>query len=72
MTLVSTEEFFGVRAGRVWETLKANGPLTAAKICDLAELEEHEVRSGLGWLAREGKIRIEKGAKNYTYALTEN
>ena len=67
--MVSAEELFGVHAGKVWEALSRNGAMTAGRLCEAAELEEHEVRAALGWLGREGKLRIEKEHSHYTYSL---
>jgi hypothetical protein len=67
--MVTCEEIFGVNAGKVWEALKNNGPMTTAKLCEIAELEEREVRGALGWLAREGKLNIEQKHKNYVYSI---
>ena len=58
--MITSEEFFGPSAGKIWEALKNNGPLTASKLCEVTELQEREVRSALGWLGREGKLNIEK------------
>jgi hypothetical protein len=50
---------FGVNAGKVWEILKKEGkPLSAHKIMKLSGLNKNEVFSGLGWLGKEGKIRV--------------
>ena len=69
--MVTNEEFFGPNAGKVWAALKNNSPMTAAKLCEVAEMEEHDIRGALGWLGREGKLRIEKNHKNYVYSLNE-
>lgn len=67
--MINVEELFGNNAGKVWEALSKNGTMNAGKICEVAELEEHEVRTALGWLGREGKIRIEKEKNRYLYSL---
>jgi DNA-binding transcriptional regulator PaaX len=69
--MVTSEEFFGPNAGKIWAALKNNGPMSAAKLSEVAELEEREVRGALGWLGREGKLNIEKNHKSYVYSLTE-
>ncbi|MCX6816188.1 MAG: winged helix-turn-helix domain-containing protein [Candidatus Aenigmarchaeota archaeon] len=69
--MVTCEEFFGANAGKVWAALKSNGPMTAAKLCESAELEEREVRGALGWLGREDKIKIDQSHKNFVYSLNE-
>jgi len=69
--MVTAEEIFGAHAGKVWEVLKNNGSMTAAKIGELADLEDREVRGALGWLGREGKLIIEKAKNNHVYGLIE-
>ena len=69
--MVQVEEFFGEDAGKVWTALKSHGPMSAAKIGEVAELEEREVRGALGWLGHERKIKIEKNQNNYIYSLNE-
>lgn len=50
-------EFFGSRAGEVWKALKS-GEKTLAQIQRVTGLTPKEVSMGLGWLAKEGKVRI--------------
>jgi len=49
-------EEFGINAGKIWETLSSQGPLTEAKLMQAARLSDDEFYSGIGWLARENKI----------------
>ena len=70
--MVKVEEYFGVSAGKVWHTLKKHGPLGIAQLKKKSSLSDSEVYSALGWLAREGKIKI-IGEKPllFKYALNE-
>ena len=52
---MDTIEFFGTKAGKVWEALK-EGPKTITQLQKATGLTLKEVCIGLGWLAREGKI----------------
>ncbi len=69
--MIPVEEFFGIDAGKIWQALKEHGPMSAAKIGEVAELEEREVRGALGWLGHERKIKIDKTQNNFVYALNE-
>lgn len=61
------EEVFGVNAGKVWNALKAKGPLSVAAIAKETGLKQNDVFGALGWLGREGKIEIieDKGKTLY-------
>ncbi len=52
------EEYFGKKAGIVWEVLHEHGPLRIVDLKRKSGLEEAEVYAALGWLGREGKIEI--------------
>ncbi|MCX6667712.1 MAG: winged helix-turn-helix domain-containing protein [Euryarchaeota archaeon] len=49
-------EEFGINAGKIWETLNSQGPLTEAKLMQTTRLSDDEFYSAIGWLARENKI----------------
>lgn len=57
--MIDVTEEFGFNAGRVWLTLKNNGPLTISQLIEETSLRENEVSAAVGWLARENKIRQE-------------
>ena len=50
-----TEEF-GQNAGKVWQALNENGPLSEIKLINNTFLNEHQLSAAVGWLARENKI----------------
>lgn len=52
------EQYFGTKAGAVWKALSSNGPMTIAALKRKTRLDDGEIYSGLGWLAREGKLKI--------------
>jgi predicted Rossmann fold nucleotide-binding protein DprA/Smf involved in DNA uptake len=54
---MDANEFFGSKAGEVWKALKS-GERTLSQIQKSTGLTPKEVSMGLGWLAKEGKIRI--------------
>jgi hypothetical protein len=53
---MDSNEYFGVKAGRVWEAL-SKGPRTITQLQKATGLTLKDVSIGLGWLAREGKVR---------------
>jgi hypothetical protein len=65
------EELFGVNAGKIWRALKERGEKSVMELMVLTKLTRDEVWGALGWLAREGKIRMEKFKKGFRFKLTE-
>ena len=55
--MIDVTEEFGFNAGRVWNALSMNGPLTETQLMEETSLRENEVFAAVGWLARENKIR---------------
>ena len=60
-------ENYGKNAGKLWKSLKEDGPQVRSKLLKKTELTKNEFYSAIGWLARENKIRREKR----TYDLGE-
>ena len=56
--MAKVEEYFGAKAGVVWNALYANGPLSVAQIKRKTKLSDSELYGALGWLARENKLEI--------------
>ena len=54
--MINTIEQFGRNAGRLWEVLYSNGPLTESQLLDFSSLRTYEFYIATGWLAREDKI----------------
>ncbi|MBI5225363.1 winged helix-turn-helix domain-containing protein [Candidatus Micrarchaeota archaeon] len=54
----TVEDYFGSRAGVLWACLNEHGALSISQIKRKTKLKDSEVYSGLGWLAREGKLQI--------------
>ena len=50
---------FGKNAGIVWNALNSNGPLTLNQLISLTKLDEDNIFSAIGWLAKENKIKKE-------------
>ena len=64
------EEIFGVNAGKVWNALNASGKaMTVYQLMKATGLKREDVFGALGWLGREGKIKIIKGKKGVSFKL---
>jgi hypothetical protein len=50
----------GAHAGKIWNILQDSGTLTEKKLIRKSGLTQQELYCGIGWLARENKIRVEK------------
>ena len=53
-------ETIGESAGKIWNYLSENGEVSLAKMKKDLDLKANFTEMGLGWLAREDKINIEK------------
>jgi len=53
----------GEAAGKVWSALEANGSMPVSALKKKAELDNETTNMALGWLAREGKVSLEKVGK---------
>ncbi len=72
MTETTVESIFGTKAGIVWKALNQNG---SSKIRDLVKstsLSREEINGALGWLGREGKIKVEKKGRATVFSLHES
>jgi hypothetical protein len=48
---------YGTSAGKIWEALNKFGSLSKEKIIEITNLSDKEFYTGIGWLARENKIK---------------
>lgn len=53
----------GETAGRIWETLSSDGPLTVSQLKKKVNGSGELLNFALGWLAREDKIDIVQDKK---------
>lgn len=51
-------ETIGSVAGTIWEYLSANGPVPLSKLAKDLDFPRDLVMHGVGWLAREGKVKF--------------
>jgi hypothetical protein len=56
MMTMNSNEYFVMKAGKVWEAL-CEGPRSMTQLQEETGLANKDICMGLGWLAREGKIR---------------
>lgn len=59
----------GTVAGMVWQYLDLNGPVTLSKLAKEIDAPRDSVMQGIGWLAREGKVRFEETPRSKLVAL---
>lgn len=51
---------FGENAGKIWENLDQDGEIKEKSLLRSTQLTKKDFYTGVGWLARENKIRKEK------------
>ncbi|MDD3013074.1 MAG: winged helix-turn-helix domain-containing protein [Candidatus Gastranaerophilales bacterium] len=59
----------GDAAGKIWEYLDINGESSLASIKKNLELKPEQVTMSLGWLAREGKVEMQKSGTSVKIQL---
>jgi predicted transcriptional regulator len=71
VTEVQTDELtrIGTVAGMIWQFLDMHGPATLSKLAKEVDAPRDAVMQGIGWLAREGKIRFEEASRSKVVAL---
>ena len=66
---LGTLKEIGSAAGEVWRYLDSNGAATASAIKRKTKLPSDVFYAALGWLAREGKLKIEADGKQIMIEL---
>jgi hypothetical protein len=59
----------GEAAGEVWRYLRSNGEATVARIARETALPRGDVERAIGWLAREGKLRMGEAKRREVISL---
>jgi hypothetical protein len=59
----------GEAAGKVWSYLDSHGQTTVAKLKAGAKLPDDLLQQAIGWLAREGKIVLERKGRTVSVSL---
>lgn len=65
------EKEIGDAAGKVWKILDKKGPMSKSRIAKETKLSANLLNQAIGWLAREGKLAIEKSKKGEMITLNE-
>lgn len=59
----------GSVAGMIWNYLTMNGPVTLSRLAKDIEAPRDVVMQGVGWLAREGKVRFDETPRSKVISL---
>ena len=62
-------ELIGEAAGQIWNYLNENGETTLSKMKKDLDLKANFTELGLGWLAREGKVKMSKKGSSTNVSL---
>jgi hypothetical protein len=65
------DEKIGSLSGEIWQYLSTNGPVTVLKLKSCLAVPNSLLFLALGWLAREGKIKITQTEPVLTVALKQ-
>ncbi len=63
-------EKIGIDAGKVWTKLEEKGRMNVKDLRKLIKLTERDTFAALGWLAKEGKLIIEKDGRDFYVQLS--
>ena len=59
----------GQNAGALWKILNAKGEQNLSALKKQAKLDDKQIHLALGWLAREGKIKLEMQGRQSKISL---
>ncbi|MFN3919760.1 MAG: winged helix-turn-helix domain-containing protein [Methylohalobius sp.] len=62
-------EEIGLAAGKIWHCLDRVGEASSSKLEAETGLNSKEVQRAIGWLAREGKLIIERDGRTEVFRL---
>lgn len=62
-------ETFGVNAGKIWTILDEKGKQDIKDVKRATKLTDKNLYAALGWLSREGKIKMEEVGKDIFISL---
>ena len=63
-------EKIGIDAGKVWTKLDDKGRMNVRDLRNAIKLTERDTFLALGWLAKEGKVTIEKDGRDFYVKLS--
>lgn len=64
-------ETFGINAGKIWTLLDEKGRQNIKDVKKATKLTDKNLYAALGWLAREGKIKLEEETKELFVSLSQ-
>ena len=62
-------EVIGDAAGKIWHYLDKHGEASVNKVTTETGLNKNDVQRGIGWLAKEDKLKIEINGRVETLSL---
>lgn len=62
-------EKIGINAGKVWSILDSNGRMNVKDLRKECKLTERDAFAAIGWLAKEGKLTLEKVQRDFYVEL---
>lgn len=62
-------EMIGMNAGKVWTKLDEKGRMNVKDLRKSVKLTERDAYAAFGWLAKEGKLALEKVDKDFYVEL---
>ena len=63
-------ENIGIDAGKVWTKLEEKGRMNVRNLRKDIKLTERDTFAAIGWLAKEGKITLERDGKDFFVELS--
>lgn len=66
---ITRGEEIGLAAGKIWHCLERVGEASPSKLEAETGLNSKEVQRAIGWLAREGKLIIEREGRTEVFRL---
>lgn len=63
-------EKIGIDAGKVWTKLDEKGRMNVRDLRNAIKLTERDTFLALGWLAKEGKVTIERDGRDFYVELS--
>lgn len=65
------KETIGENAGKIWKLLSDSGQLSVSGIKKAADMKDKDLYMGLGWLAREEKVKFDMKRNQLLVELAE-
>ena len=63
-------EKIGIDAGKLWTKLDEEGRMNVRSLRNAIKLTERDTFAAIGWLAKEGKLTLEKDGRDFYVELS--